>query len=251
MPSAVKPRHRCAVALCAIAVLLCAVPAAAITEGDQPPPIYLDPNTPGSPARLAISVQPPSNSGDSPVRSLILSGPRGLKVDPRSRSARCSATQARNFTCPDASRVGRGQALGHATGAIFPGGRAEFFATVDAFLAPRVKKGDVAGVVLVVTESKSGAQASATGRIVPAVKGSGAFGVRLRFDDLPQYPGVTLSVDRIDLVAGAWRKVKRHRYSLLTNPGACGSAGAWPFRISVVYADHRDDSDLSAACRPR
>jgi hypothetical protein len=254
MPSALKRHHRCAVALCAVASAACAVPAFAIVEGDQPPPVVLDPNIAGSQSRLAVDVRPPQDqSDDQAIQAVILSGPRGLKVDPRSRARRCSPAQASNFECPAGSRVGKGQAVGHATGAIVPGGRQDFVATVDAFLAPPVRSGDVAGAVLQVTENRSGARASATGRIVRGSRDASPFGVKLRFDSLPSYPGVTLTVDSISLLAQGRRTVtkhgKRHRYSLLTNPGKC--SGSWPFRVSIVYADHRDDSDFAAACRKR
>jgi hypothetical protein len=213
----------------------------------------LDPNAAGSQSRLAVDVRPPQGPGDQAIRAVILSGPRGLKVDPRSRARRCSPAQARNFECPDASRIGAGRAFGHATGAIVPGGRQDFSAMVDAFLAPPVHSGDIAGAVLQVTEDRSGARGTATGRIVRGAKGPSPFGVKLRFDSLPSYPGVTLTVDAISLLAEGRRTVtkhgKRHRYSLLTNPGKC--AGSWPFRVSLVYADHRDESDFAASCRKR
>src|SRR3954470_24210271 len=193
MPSAPRRHHRFAPyagVVLAVAAAGGTLPASAIVEGDQPPPISLDPNVEGGHSRLALDVRPPQNqSNDQEIEAVILSGPRGLKVDPRSRARRCSPAQARSFECPAASRIAAGQAFGHATGPIVPGGRQDFSATVDAFLAPPVRAGDIAGAVLQVTEDRSGARATVTGRIVRAARGSSPFGVKLRFDSLPGYQG--------------------------------------------------------------
>lgn len=250
MSSARRRRHRF-VALAAVAAAGAAFagPAGAIVAGDQPPPITLDPDTAGSKSKLALDTHPSQSqaSGDQAIKSVILSGPHGLVVDPRSRAKRCSPQQAHDSACPKESKIGSGQASGHATGAILPGGRQDFTADIEVFLAPPVRKGDIAGAVLQVTEMRSGFKGSATGRIVPGGR-SKVFGVKLRFDDFPQspYPGVTITIDHISLLAGARRK----GHSLLTNPTKC-RRGSWPFRIEVVYSDHSSRDALAAACRPR
>jgi hypothetical protein len=251
MPSAPRLRHRFAPAAAvlgiATAMAFVVVPAAAIVAGDQPQPVMLDPNTTGSKSKLALDVHPSQSQGstDQAIRSVTLSGPRGLVVDPRSRARRCSPRQAHDFACPKESKIGSGQASGHATGTTVPGGRQDFTADVEVFLAPPVRKGDIAGAVLQATETRSGLKGSATGRIVRAGR-SKAYGVKLRFEDFPRYPGVTLTVDHVSLLAGARRK----GHSLLTNPSKC-RGGSWPFRIDVVYSDHGQRADLAAACRPR
>jgi hypothetical protein len=251
--SSARRRRRHFVSLAALSVAAAVAfggPAGAIVPGDQPPAITLDPNTAGSKSKLALDTNTPQSQGssDQAIRSVVLSGPRGLVVDPRSRARRCSPQQAHDFACPKRSKIGSGQASGHATGAIVPGGRQDFTAEIKVFLAPPVRKGDIAGTVVQVTETQSGFKGSATGRIVPAGR-SKLYGVKLRFDDFPKppsYPGVTISIDHVSLLAGARRK----RHSLLTNPSKCRH-GSWPFRIDVVYSDHSDRRDLAAACRPR
>lgn len=246
-----------------VASCLAAAPAAAA-------PIMLDPNRAGAPSQLLVDAQPNNGSGGGgDVRGVVLSAPRGLKVDPRSRSGRCSPEQARDFACPESSRIGHGEAKGHASGLVVPGGRQDFTATIDAFLAPPQQAGDIAAVVLQVQEPKSGQKGAATGRLVPAAA-DGQFGPELRFDDLggsqPQYPGVTITVDRITLQVGAKRTVvrkrrvrrhgrrvtvrKRYRYSLLTNPRKC-TQGSWPFRVTTVYSDREEQQDGSIPCAPR
>jgi hypothetical protein len=166
-------------------------------------------------------------------------------VDPRSRAKRCSPAQARDSACPKASKIGFGSASGRASGTLVPGGEQDFTAEIEVFLAPSVRKGDIAGAVLQVTEMRSGFKGSVTGRIVRGGR-SKLYGVKLRFDDFPQYPGVSLRVDHISLLAGARRK----QHSLLTNPSKC-RAGSWPFRIDVGYTLYSERSDLAAPCRPR
>jgi hypothetical protein len=255
----------------ACAALACCCAAAPATSAAAAPSIQLDPDAAGAQSRLAIDAQPSDSSGGGggDARAVVLSAPRGLKVDPRSRSGRCSPDQARDFACPESSRIGHGEAKGHASGIVVPGGRQDFTATIDGFLASPKQEGDIAGVVLQFQEPQSGQRGTATGRIVPA-GGDGPFGVELRFDDLggsqPQYPGVTVTIDRITLEVGARRTVvrkrrvrrhgrrvtvrRRHRYSLLTNPPAC-DGGSWPFRVTTVYSDREESQDGTLACTPR
>jgi hypothetical protein len=248
MSSARSRRHRFLplAALLAVAAVAYVGPAGAIVAGDQPPSITLDPNTAGSKSKLALDAHPRShNPRDHEITSLVLSGPHGLVVDPRSRAKRCSPAQARDSACPKASKIGSGHASGRATGTLVPGGEQDVTAEIAVFLAPPVRKGDIAGAVLQVTEMRSGFKGSATGRIVRGGR-SKVYGVKLRFDDFPRQPGVSLTIDHISLLAGARRK----QHSLLTNPSKC-RAGSWPFRLDVGYTLYSERSDLAAPCRPR
>lgn len=246
-----------------------ALVSAATATAAQTPTITLHPNVAGRQSQLTLQAEPgESMSGGQQVKSVVLSGTRGLKVDPRSRAKRCSAKEARDFNCPEASRIGSGEVKGHASGTVVPGGRQDFTATIDSFLAPKQRTGDIAGVVFQVREPSSGTKGTTTGRIVRVA--NGPFGVELRFDDIgstqPQIPGVTITIDSITLHAGAKRTVvtkrrvrrhrrlvtirRTHRYSLLTNPRTC--SGLWPFRLTIGYSGRADDvRDGSAACTPR
>jgi hypothetical protein len=246
--------------------ILCALvagslPAAAAAKG---PIVKLDPNAAGRGSHLTVDAYPGNPGNGQAPRSVVVSAARGFKVDARARAARCSAAQARKFECPAASRIGGGTAFGHATGAIVPGGRYDFKAAIKSFLAPPQQKGDVAGVVVQVSEPTSGQRGTVTGRVV-RVK-DGPYGLELRFDNLgaaaPSYPGVTISIDHVKLRAGASRTVvrkrtvtrdgrrvtvrRKHRFDLITNPPKC--AGAWPFRVTIGYADHNEETFGSAAC---
>src|SRR5688500_7821342 len=81
--------------------------------------IRLDPNLVSRPSALEIEANPQSGQSDGRVpKSAVLSIQRGFKLDPRSRAERCSARRAESFNCPRASRIGGGQAIVTATGAI-------------------------------------------------------------------------------------------------------------------------------------
>jgi hypothetical protein len=246
--------------------ILCALAAACLpaTASAKGPIVKLDPNTAGHGSHLTVDAYPGDPGMGQAPRSIVVSAARGFKVDPRARAARCSAAQARNFDCPAASRIGGGTAFGHATGAIVPGGRYDFKAAIKSFLAPPQKTGDVAGVVVQVSEPTSGQRGTVTGRVV-RVK-DGPYGLELRFDNLggaaPSYPGVTISIDHVRLRAGASRTVvrtrtvtrdgrrvtvrRKHRFDLIRNPPKC--SGAWPFRVTIGFADHDDVTFGSAAC---
>ena len=248
-----------------IAASVALTAAAALASTAPPGTLSLVPNTAGHASKLVIDASLGGNAqSNAQVQSVVLSGTRGLRFDPRSRRARCTSQQASNFGCPAASRIGTGQAQGHASGALVPGGRYDFTASIQAFLAPPQQSGDLAGVVLQFNEPKSGQRGSTTGRVVPVA--SGPFGIQLRFDDLggamPPPPGVTITIDRLQMTSGAKRRVVRSRtvrrhgrrvrvrrritYSLLTNPRTCG--GSWPYQLVVTYSDHQQVYDGSAPC---
>jgi hypothetical protein len=201
------------------------------------------------------------SSGNQLPQSIALFAARGFRVDPRSRAARCTSVQASSYSCPSASRVGSGTVSGHASLASLPGASQPFTATIDAFLAPRQQRGDIAGVVIQIKEPNSGFRTTATGRIFKLA--TGPFGIELLFPVQAAGPapaGVTIHVDRVELGAGAHRSVRKRvrthsgrrryrrvRYDLIVNPRTC--AGAWAYRLQAQYADHAQTQDGSVACR--
>ncbi|HVE68683.1 MAG TPA: hypothetical protein VNB64_08905 [Solirubrobacteraceae bacterium] len=198
--------------------------------------------------------------------SAVLSVQRGFRVDPRSRAARCSSRQAQDFACPEASRIGSGQAVVTARGLLVPGGAQQFTASIALFIAPPVPSADVAGVVVAVSEPSTGRRATATGRIVRRARGP--YGYELRFDRFPAAqpppPGVEIELERLDLRVGARRTVTVYRTigsgtsrrrvrrrvvrSLIANPSAC--YGSWTARAALSFPDGSSlQSDLSTPCR--
>src|SRR4051794_3226502 len=239
------------------AVLVVALVSAAVGALAQSPGLELSlhPNVSGRPATLEIDADGQSSQIDNRVpKSAVLSVQRGFKLDPRARSARCSKQQAENFNCPAASRIGGGEAVVTASGAIVPGGAQDFTAKIDLFLAPPAKPHDLAGVVVYVHEPTTGTQGSSTGRLVR--RGSGPYGYELRFDQLAgggsPPPGVTIRLKPLELRVGARRAVSRagHRvvFSLITNPPICH--GAWRGHGKIAFTDgSSEEANLTVPCR--
>jgi hypothetical protein len=258
--------------LALLCLLTLAAPAHASAADAPAGAVKLAPATAGSASELQVDIGQEAlnqgNGGGERARSLSLFGTRGLKFDPRSVVDRCSDSRADAFDCPAASRIGSGSAQGRAEGALVPGGGMDFTASIDVFLAAPRQTGDVAGVVVQVSEPQSGQRFNGKGRIVPV--GSGPFGSETRFDGLSGDggqlpPGVTVTLKRVQLRIGAKRTVKRKvtvrrngkrrravkrvRYSLLTNPRTC--TGSWPYRLRVEYPSRTDDFDGGIACSAR
>ena len=252
--------------LCAAGLL--AVPAGAVAADAPPGAVQLSPNVAGRASELRIDLGEEAlagrSSNDERPRSLHLQGTRGLRINPRAVARRCTDEQADAYNCPERSRIGRGTAEGRAEAGLIG---TDFTADIDVFLAPRRQAGDIAGVVVQVREPQSGERFSVKGRIIPLA--DGPFGSELRFEGLDGGgqlpPGVTVTLRRVQLTAGARRVVRRRvtvrrggkrrrvtrrfRYTLLRNPRTCTSP--WPYRLRVVYSDRTEDFNGSVDCRPR
>ena len=254
-----------------LAAVAAAFPLAAPAPAQTPQPyVAVVPNVAGKASELRVDLRPdPAQSSQARnAQEIVLAVARGFRTDPRSRRARCSEAQAREFRCPEDSRIGYGQAEGTASGTLLPAGGQRFTASIDVFLAPPPRRGDVAGVVVQFREPQSGARGQARGRIVRVR--SALFGSEVRFEELggatPQFPGITVTVERIRVQVGARRTVRRTRtvrrggrrvrvvrrvrYSLITNPPTC-RAGGWPYEVRIRYPDRQDTRAGSLECSSR
>jgi len=227
-------------------VVCLALPAAASGQASGDVKVTLDPAVAGKPSRLSVvaSGQATSSGQESP-KSVSLLITRGFQIDPLSRAERCSAEQA------------------------------DFTATIEAFLTPKVQPGDIAGVVVQVREPKSGRQASIQGRLL-TVSDNAAFGDELRFENFDSMqqalpPGASARLDRLELSVEAHRTVRKtrtvkrrvrtshgrtrvvrrrkvsvKRYDLITNPRTC--TGAWPYQVRVTFPSSQMVRDGSVPC---
>ena len=223
-----------------------AAPASAQSEGTLR--VRVEPDVAGAASRLVIvaSGQQAASGGELP-RSASVAFARGARFDPRAIAARCTEQQASAFACPEASRMGRGDAQGTVSGALVPGGSQEFDAAIDVYLAPR-RQGEIAGIIVQVREPRYGFRASARGSLVRL--SSRHFGAELRFDfpeSEPLPPGFTLTVQRIEVTVGARRTVDGERRTLLRNPPTC--PGSWPYRIRVRFSERTVVRNGSVRCR--
>jgi hypothetical protein len=213
-----------------------------------------------------------ATSGQQVPQAIVADFQPGFGFDPDAVAERCSPGQASGGACPEASRIGSGQAVVTASGPFLAPGGQDFTATIDLFLAPPVQTGDLAGVVLQVSVPNMGRR-SLTGRILRLPPGP--FGTELRFEGLDQAgqapPGYSATLKQLDVTVGAHRSVTTTRkvrrrvrtrhgrrrtrtrtvrhtvaHDLITNPATCD--GAWEGRLTVHYSDHDDTQDLSTPC---
>lgn len=224
-------------------------------ESPVPPKLELKPDLAGKGSRLILDIPGGESAGGARPTSSVLGLQRGFVIDVRARRARCTTQQAEAFACPAASRIGAGYALAYATGALVPGGARTYRAELDAFLAPRQRRGDLARVVISVFEPENKLRGNVYGRLVSRPRQ--AFGQQLRFDALPGAgeppPGVEVTLQRLHLEVGAFRAVRRNRrrirFTLIRNPQRCG--GSWKARGRVGFADGTSRTTyLRAGCRP-
>ncbi len=221
----------------------------------------------GSMLHVGVDGAAPELAGAVP-ESLIVDLQRGFALDLVAVRVRCDASHAPIGDCPEASRIGSGRALAHATGLI----NADIPATIEIFLADRVQSGDLASVVLRVDAGDSSRAVRA--RLL-ALRG-GSFGYELRATGfaaaIPTFPGVVFSLRFLALDIGARRtvtttvtkrmrvtrdgkrvtvrrKVKRKvRHDLIRNPKTC--AGSWAARVTVRIAGADRSRDVAMPCTP-
>lgn len=239
----------------------CAVTVSAQTPADTK--IDLAPNRAGAPSTLRVDVDGTATDSDSRTpKSLALDVQRGFKVDVRSRAGRCTDAQAKDLNCPADSRIGKGEAVVSAT---FLGTSQDYTATLGIFLARAKVAGDLAAVVVTISEPKTGTRRAVTGRLRRLA--SGPFGHQLAVEGLDsaqsQVPaGVTIKLKRLTLTAGASRRVvetrtvkgKRVRRTvtrhLITNPPTC--SGTWRALTTSTFADGTKlERELRSACTKR
>ena len=211
----------------------------------------------GADMRLSLDgAQPPTN-GRVP-RGLILAAQRGFRFDAKAVKGRCTLEQAQRHECPADSRVGGGFADVTACSPLF--GCFDIRAQISNFLAPREAKNELSGVIA--TLNVMGTETAARGYVdAPA---TGAYGLRVVFDELPPTPGgfqVTLrrfevefgaerTITRTKRVRGKRRRVKE-RHVMLRNPRTC-TTGSWLGRATLRFEDGSTGViDAPIACRPR
>ncbi len=275
-----------------LTVLLLVLACGAVPAAADPAPAgtaTAQPNQVGKPSSIVIRASGSSGGlGQSLPQGVTVALFSGFGVDLGAVSERCGASDAKNATCPAASRVATGQFQGQAS---FAGTQQPISGTLNAFLAPP-SGGDLADVVVEV--SAGGQSRSGRGQLVAV--NQAPFGYELRFDPLPASmvpPGASVSIDQLTLTIGASRvegarppvpkrpaahrrhrrcrtkhcarrrRASRHRRVSAPRRGkrARGPAvthslltnpstcsGSWPLQLRVRYSDHTDVRDAPIAC---
>lgn len=237
-------------------------------------PMQLDPTVAGEGTTLLIELDAARlASGGRPAQSLVALLPRGMRLDLRARSARCTRAQARAKRCPAASRVGFGRLAVAISGFLAPGGESELAWSIGAFLGEPARAGDPGSLVLryellgadrvaqllaPALEAVPQTVTVATGRVR---RSSGSFGLELEIPGLPttvraRTPTTTKPAS-LELTIGAVRRIRRdfvHRvvvrtldgrrtehipdhelvgHHLLRTPSRC--RGTWASELRIVF----------------
>ena len=234
----------------------------------------MTPSTAGKPSTVYLDFDPGSlGSSAGAPRSIVLAILRGFKIDVRSRAARCSDAAAQRFQCPAASRIGSGDAIVNARSFFLPAGGTDLTVSIAAFVARPAVAGDLASVVLLVSESRTGTRRVLRGRLVRLARGP--FGAQLSIDvsGIAGAPaGIALTVRRFRMLVGARRTVRRvkivrtrvrtpqgtkvrrkrvvrrRRYNLITNPRTC--RGTWPYQVRVAFPAQESTLTGAMTCTP-
>ncbi len=229
----------------AFAVLVWAATAAAAGGGSVT--TTLSPNKVSKASTLTVTAEGPFTGLSGAPKSVVLKVQKGFKSSAKSVPVLCTRTQANNNACPSESKVGSGQVV--ATGSFGPIQQQDMI-SLTMFLGTRQKQSDVASVVIVGTDSLAHQTVHGVGRLFAVKHG----GLELLFNQFPNVSvpaGTTVTLDSLQLMAGATRTVKRHRhkvrYSLISNPPACN--GPWSGSLKLTFTSGTFSRALSAPCR--
>jgi hypothetical protein len=215
----------------------------------------LSPDRAGRAATLSVEASGASELGETIPDSIVLAVQRGFRFDPRAVATRCSDAQAAAVACPVTSAIGTGTAQLTASGPLVFGGPQTVVATLAGFLSPP-HAGEVAGIILELSEPKTHTLRAVRGRLV--AKASGRYGYEVRFEGfgsaaptLP--PGITIALDRLTLKLGTHRRAllsgHRRTVSLITNPAHCGAHHAWIGQLRITAAGAEQRRNVAVACR--
>jgi hypothetical protein len=191
------------------------------------PPLGLDPNRPAQDTALLVTADKSVLSPNGrPADSIAFALARGMRVDSTARRRLCKPAEAARSACPASSRIGFGRFAVAVRGYVFGGGEAELAWSIDAYLGQAIQRSDAASVVLTAkllgASSVSALLAPALGTSVPSTATtvgrlvrltSGAYGIELRFAELPVHFDVaapmTVTPTGLELTLSAVRRVRQ------------------------------------------
>jgi hypothetical protein len=185
----------------------------------------------GAPATVSLdttfgSAHPPTGK----LSTLELDLARGFHFDPRA-AATCAAAQAKAGTCPADSAIGDGSGAIVVHGPYLP--RTNYDVGAGVYLTAPTHRGDIAGLVLDLTQGQSQLHAMLQGRVIPLR--TSRYSIALRFADASKglSPDYELILRQVALKLQASRTVDSRTYHLLTNPAPCVKPG-WPLQLSMT-----------------
>ena len=166
------------------------------------------------------------------LSTLELDLARGFHFDPRA-AAPCPAAQAQTGACPADSAIGGGDGEIVVQGKYLP--QTSYSVSAAMYLTAPTHRGDIAGLVLDLTQAQSQLHAVIRGRVVPLPTSS--YSIVLRFADAGKTlsSNYDLNLRRLALKLQASRTISSHTYNLLTNSTRCTRRG-WPLQLSITSA---------------
>lgn len=191
---------------------------------------------------------------DQPAKQVTLAFQRGFRLDGAAVAGRCTDARAKHDACPARSRIARGAVAYRIGGPLPPGAPARGTADLGGFLGTAT-----GSVQFVVHDRGTGMSFAARGRLVRVPRGP--FGTELRFavPSIPLPAGFTLTIDRLELTAGAQRRVPVARRAarsrtqvrhLITNPPRCPRSRKWTVELRATYGAGTDVRRAAVVCRP-
>jgi hypothetical protein len=187
----------------------------------------------GAPVTVSVNTtfggaHPPTGK----LATLELDLARGFHFDPRA-AATCAPSQYHAGSCPADSAIGGGSGEILVHGPYLP--RTTYDIGVGMYLTAPTHRGDIAGLVLDLTQQQSQLHAVLHGRVIPLR--TSRYSIALRFADAGKglSHNYELILRQVALKLQAGRTVGSHTYHLVTNPTPCVKPG-WPLQLSMASA---------------
>lgn len=232
--------------LCAASTAAAVAATTTVQSPDRPVELEaaLTPNVPGAPTNLSATLTLPGTAAvSSPVRSLLVLGPRGMRLDARGLST-CAASRLEGMGprgCPAESRVGFGGGVGEVS---FGSERVQEPFVLDFFLAPP-EGGRLAVLALLSAHSPITLEMVLRGAEVRGPSPYG-FGLTLELPAIETVPGASgVSIESGFVSIGGSNiaySERRHGIRTLEHvrgliaPRTCPSGG-FPFETTVTFED--------------
>lgn len=240
--------------------LIGSVPA---TAQDPPPPAVgaaFTPPKPGKGTSIGLAIDGTRLDQSKDVKGFRFTGPKGLKIATSAVAMRCTDAQAEEGACPEASRIGAGK-----IDVDVSFGPQSDSATIEFTLhlgEPRVAA-DLASVIFIAKRSEGEGDALVA-RLTHGQR------PELVVDDLgvslPPNPDLRIRLRRLELTAGASRRIKitktkrvrgrrkkisyRTTRHLLTTPRRCPEGGSYLAAATVTFSDGSEQPyDVPMGCR--
>ena len=178
------------------------------------------------------------------LSTLELDLARGFHFDPRA-AVPCPAAQAQTGACPSDSAIGGGDGEIVVQGRYLP--QTNYSVSAAMYLTAPTHRGDIAGLVLDLTQAQSQLHAVIRGRVVPLPTSPYSIVLRFAHASKALSSNYDLNLQRLALRLQASRTISSHTYDLVTNSTPCTRRG-WPLQLSITSAKNAWIYHGAASC---